>query len=69
MKDLHYGEGYIYAHDTAEKLSAMQCLPDSLEGRVYYRPTEEGAEARVKQRKEQIEAWKREQRKAAEKEK
>ncbi len=62
MKDLHYGEGYIYAHDTEEKLSAMQCLPDSVQGRTYYRPTEEGAEARVKQRKEQIEAWKREQR-------
>ena len=27
MKDLHYGEGYVYAHDTEEKLTSMQCLP------------------------------------------
>ena len=59
MKDLHYGEGYIYAHDTEEKLSRMQCLPDSLAGRRYYEPTEQGAEARVKKRLEEIMEWKR----------
>ena len=42
MKELHYGEGYQYAHDTEEKLTDMQCLPDSLQGRKYYRPTGEG---------------------------
>ena len=57
MKGLGYGEGYVYAHDTEEKLSAMQCLPDSLKGRVYYEPTSQGQEARVKERMEQIEAW------------
>lgn len=62
MKDLQYGKGYVYAHDTEEKLSTMECLPESLRGRRYYLPTEEGAEARVKARKEQIEAWKREHR-------
>ena len=41
MKDLHYGDGYVYAHDTKEKIARMQCLPDSLEGREYYRPTDQ----------------------------
>ena len=59
MKDLHYGEGYVYAHDTEEKLTSMQCLPDSLLGRAYYRPTQQGSEARAAQRLEQIQAWKR----------
>ena len=63
MKELHYGEGYEYAHDTAEKLTAKQCLPDSLAGKKYYRPTEQGSEARVKERLRQIEAWKAERRK------
>lgn len=58
MKDLHYGEGYIYAHDTQEKLSRMQCLPDALGGKRYYRPTEEGREREVKERLEEILEWK-----------
>lgn len=58
MKDLGYGEGYIYAHDTKEKVTAMQCLPDSLAGKHYYNPTDQGVEKRVKERKEQIEEWK-----------
>jgi putative ATPase len=62
MKDLHYGEGYIYAHDTKEKMAAMQCLPDSLKDKHYYNPTTQGAEIRVKERKDAIEAWKAKQR-------
>ncbi|MBQ6451941.1 MAG: replication-associated recombination protein A [Solobacterium sp.] len=62
MKELGYGEGYIYAHDTKEKLSAMQCLPDSLKDKHYYNPTDQGVERRVKERKEQIEAWKKRKR-------
>lgn len=58
MKDLHYGEDYQYAHDTEEKLTRMQCLPDSLAGRRYYRPTEQGAEKDVKERLEKILDWK-----------
>ena len=58
MKELHYGEGYQYAHDTEEKLSRMQCLPDSLLGRQYYEPTAQGLEGRVKERLEKIRAWK-----------
>ncbi len=58
MKELDYGKGYEYAHDTEDKLTAMQCLPDSLVGREYYLPTEQGAEARYKNRLDQIKAWK-----------
>ena len=42
MKELDYGKGYQYAHDAADKLTTLQCLPDSLAGRSYYEPTEEG---------------------------
>ncbi len=58
MKELDYGKGYIYAHDTQEKLSAMQCLPDSLSDRRYYHPTTQGQEKQVKQRLEEILEWK-----------
>ena len=58
MKELGYGKDYIYAHDTEEKLSAMQCLPDSLKDRKYYIPTQQGQETRVKERMSQIEQWK-----------
>jgi len=63
MKDLKYGEGYQYAHDTKDKLTNMQCLPDSLEGREYYQPTEQGLEAKYKERLEQIKDWKAKHRK------
>lgn len=57
MKKLDYGKGYIYAHDTEEKLTKMQCLPESLAGRRYYRPTKEGAERQVRERLEEILTW------------
>ena len=58
MKELDYGKGYQYAHDTADKLTNMQCLPDSLLGREYYRPTEQGLESKYKTRLQQIKDWK-----------
>ena len=58
MKDLEYGKGYEYAHDTAEKLTHMQCMPESLSGRVYYHPTVQGEERAVKDRLDEIKAWK-----------
>ena len=61
MKELNYGKGYIYAHDTEEKLSRMQCLPDSLAGKRYYYPTEQGQEGKVKERLEEILKWKNEE--------
>lgn len=58
MRELDYGKGYVYAHDTEEKLSRMKCLPESLEGRRYYEPTEQGQEKQVKERLERIRKWK-----------
>lgn len=58
MKDLEYGVGYQYAHDTEEKITKMQCLPDSLAGRKYYVPTDQGEEGKVKERLREIEEWK-----------
>ncbi len=60
MKELDYGKGYQYAHDTREKLTDMQCLPDSLKGKEYYFPTEEGTEARFGERLTAIKKWKKE---------
>ncbi len=58
MKELNYGKGYQYAHDTKEKITDMKCLPDSLLGKEYYRPTEEGVEIKFKNRLKDIKAWK-----------
>lgn len=58
MREMGYGRGYQYAHNTEDKLTSMQCLPDSLLGRVYYDPTTQGLEARFKERLEQIKKWK-----------
>ena len=48
MKDLGFGKGYQYAHDEPEAVAAMSCLPEHLEGRTYYQPTDRGIEARIK---------------------
>ncbi len=58
MKNLDYGKGYQYAHDTEEKLTDIQCLPDALLGREYYRPAKEGEESLYQERLEKIKAWK-----------
>lgn len=58
MKELNYGKGYQYAHDTKDKLTAMQCLPDSLAGTEYYFPTEQGFEIKYKARLKEIKDWK-----------
>jgi len=58
MKDAGYGEGYVYAHDTEEKMAKMTCLPDSLVGTRYYLPTDQGREKQFKERLEQILEWK-----------
>jgi putative ATPase len=54
MKGLGYGKGYQYAHDLEGKVADMQCLPDNLRDRVYYRPTNEGIEKRIRERMEEI---------------
>ncbi|HBA38010.1 MAG TPA: AAA family ATPase [Firmicutes bacterium] len=62
MKEVGYGKGYEYAHDTNEKLTTMNCLPDSLEGQTYYEPTEQGLEERYKKRLDSIKEWKKKKR-------
>jgi putative ATPase len=54
MKGLGYGRDYQYAHDFEEKVTDMQCLPDNLRDREYYRPTNEGLEQQLRQRLEEI---------------
>lgn len=63
MKELHYGDGYVYAHDTKEKLTTMNCLPDSLRDRQYYIPTTQGNEAKVKEWMDKIQEWRKEHQK------
>ncbi len=54
MKELEYGKGYRYAHNEEGKVADMNCLPDSLRGRSYYKPTQEGREKLLAQRMEEI---------------
>jgi putative ATPase len=54
MKELDYGKGYRYAHNEEGKVAEMDCLPDSLRGRSYYKPTQEGREKLLAQRMEEI---------------
>jgi putative ATPase len=54
MANLGYGRDYQYAHDAPEALVSQEHLPDALRGRVYYRPTDRGAE---KELAERLRAW------------
>jgi putative ATPase len=54
MKDIGYGKGYEYAHDSDEKVTSMECLPENLRGRRYYHPTDQGVEKRIRDRMEEI---------------
>jgi putative ATPase len=54
MKNIGYGKGYQYAHDVEDKVADMDCLPESLAGKNYYRPTDQGFEARLRLRMEEI---------------
>ena len=63
MRDLGYGKGYQYAHDLKDKIADMRCLPDSLIGREYYQPTDQGLEYKFRDRLEQIKVWRKEQEK------
>jgi putative ATPase len=54
MKNLGYGKDYQYAHNFEEKITNMQCLPDNLAGRTWYKPTDQGFEQRLRQRLDEI---------------
>ena len=57
MKNLDYGKGYTYAHDTDEKIAKMSCLPEKLVGRRYYTPAGLGREANMKARLAAVRDW------------
>jgi putative ATPase len=63
MKELDYGKGYEYAHEVEGKVADMECLPESLRGRRYYHPTQEGREKLLAQRMEEIRRIREEKRK------
>jgi putative ATPase len=56
MKEMSYGKGYKYAHDEAEGIADMDCLPPSLSGKTYYQPTDRGFEETIRKR---LADWKR----------
>ena len=62
QRDIGYGKGYSYAHDSSEKLTPMQCLPEEIKDSVYYHPTSQGMESRLGKWYEDIENWKRQMR-------
>jgi putative ATPase len=61
MKDLGYGSGYKYAHDFKDAFTPQDYLPDELQGRVFYHPSDRGYERTVKER---LERWRELRRKA-----
>ncbi len=63
MKNMGYGKGYKYAHDYPGHIVEQQNLPDSLQGKQFYTPTEQGYE---KQAKERLKAWEQQKKKSAE---
>jgi putative ATPase len=63
MKELDYGKGYIYAHDTEDKIADMECLPEKLRGTEYYHPGDQGFEPRFRERYEAIKKWREEHKK------
>ena len=63
MANFGYGKGYEYAHKSEDKLTTMESLPESLQGRRYYHPTDQGLEAKLRERMQTIEQWRKRQRK------
>lgn len=59
MRNLHYGQGYQYAHNTEEKLTKMQCMPEGMENVIYYCPDGQGREREIKERLEKIRRFRR----------
>jgi putative ATPase len=54
MKELDYGKGYRYAHDEAEGVANMVCLPPAHEGRQFYEPTDRGLESEIRKKLEEL---------------
>ena len=54
MRDLGYGKGYAYDHDTEEGFSGQNYFPDGMARREFYRPVERGFEREIRKR---LEYW------------
>ena len=54
MKDEGYGKGYKYAHDFEEGIVGQQNLPENIDGRRYYTPTDRGFERDLTRRMARI---------------
>jgi putative ATPase len=54
MKEWGYGQGYQHAHQLADAMTQMECLPDALAGTQFYEPTHRGTEARIAERLAEI---------------
>lgn len=54
MEQAGYGKGYKYAHDYEMPITGMQCLPDKLKDRIYYKPKNFGFEQTMAKRLEKI---------------
>ena len=54
MKELDYGKGYRYAHNEVDSVADMDCLPENLQQRKYYKPTSQGYEKLIGERLEEI---------------
>jgi putative ATPase len=54
MKKMDYGKGYKYDHDYPGHFSGQQNLPDSLKGKRFYKPSDQGFEKQVAER---LKAW------------
>ena len=54
MKDLGYGKGYAYDHDTPEGFSGQDYFPDEMDRRTFYRPAGRGFEREIRRR---LEHW------------
>ncbi|HMF09931.1 MAG TPA: replication-associated recombination protein A [Thermoanaerobaculia bacterium] len=62
MREVGYGRGYRYAHAEPEGVGGIECLPESLKGRRYYRPRSVGEEAKLARRLEAVLKKRREKR-------
>ncbi len=61
MASFGYGKGYQYAHNAPDHLTNMQCLPENLKGRHFYKPTDQGFEETLKKKLAAIEEWRKKQ--------
>jgi putative ATPase len=59
MKEWGYGRDYQHAHDYEHAVPGMRCLPEEIAGRKYYEPSGRGAEQRIREKLEEIEAIRR----------